>query len=188
MVKTLVRIVTAGVLLLSPGFAQKQDKNHNDPFVAGGTNEDKVVKQVRHELLSLPYYGVFDDLGFTVAGGTVTLMGEVTRPTLQSDAEHAVKKVEGVTQVVNKIEVLPLSPMDDQIRIAEYRSIYGDPALATRYGYRALPPIHIIVKNGHVRLEGVVANKGDKDIVNARANTVPNVFSVDNALQVEGTN
>jgi hyperosmotically inducible protein len=95
--------------------------------------------------------------------------------------------VEGVTEVVNNIEVLPPSPMDDQIRLAEYRAIYGDPALSTRYGFRALPSIHIIVKNGHVTLEGVVANQGDKNIVNIRANSVPNVFSVTNDLQVEGS-
>jgi len=134
----------------------------------------------------LPYYGVFDDLAFRVDGGKVTLLGEVTRPTLKSDAENVVKRVEGVTQVENRIEVLPLSSMDDQIRIAEYRAIYGDPALSTRYGYRALPSIHIIVKNGNVTLEGVVANEGDKNLVNMRANSVPNVFSVTNNLRVEG--
>ena len=133
----------------------------------------------------LPYYGVFDDLAFRVDGSTVTLLGAVTRPTLESDAENVVKRVEGVTQVVNNIEVLPPSPMDDQTRRAEYRAIYGDPALSTRYGYRALPSIHIIVKNGNVTLEGVVANQGDKNLVNIRANGVPNVFAVKNDLQVE---
>lgn len=187
MLTTLVRIVVAGVFLLSSGFAEEQDKKHNDAFVAGAAGEERIARQVRHELLMLPYYGVFDDLAFGIEGSTVTLSGEVTRPTLKSDAENVVKRIEGVTKVVNKIEVLPPSPMDDQIRIAEYRAIYGDPALSTRYGFRALPSIHIIVKNGHVRLEGVVANKADKDIVNARANSVPNVFSVDNSLQVEGS-
>src|SRR5207237_2666990 len=105
--------------------------------------------------------------------------------TLKSDAENVVKRIEGVNEVINKIEVLPLSPMDDQIRMAVYRAIYGDPALSTRYGYRALPSIHIIVRNGHVTLEGVVANEADKNIVNVRANGVPNVFSVTNDLQVE---
>src|SRR5947208_1296039 len=141
-----------------------------------------MAREVRHELVMLPYYGVFDDLAFRVEGGTVTLLGQVTRPTLKSDAEGVTKRVEGVTQVVNNIEVLPLSPMDDQIRMAEYRAIFGDPALSTRYGFRALPSIHILVKNGNVRLEGVVANKGDKDLINIRANGVPNVFSVTNDL------
>jgi hyperosmotically inducible protein len=105
---------------------------------------------------------------------------------LKSDAAGVLKRVEGVTNVVNNIEVLPLSPDDDRIRIATYRAIYGDPALSTRYGYRALPSIHIIVKNGHVRLEGVVANTGDKDIAGIRANGVSGAFSVENDLRVEG--
>ena len=133
----------------------------------------------------LPYYGIFDDLAFRVDGSTVTLMGSVARPVLKSDAENVVKRIEGVTQVVNQIKVLPLSPMDDQIRMAEYRAIYGDSQLGTRYGYRALPSIHIIVENGHVTLEGVVANQFDKNLINVRANAVPNVFSVTNNLVVE---
>jgi hyperosmotically inducible protein len=120
-----------------------------------------------------------------VEGSKVTLLGAVTRPTLKSDAENVTKRVEGVTQVDNRIEVLPLSSMDDQIRIAEYRAIYGDPVLSTRYGFRAVPSIHIIVKNGNVNLEGVAANQGDKDLINIRANGVPNVFHVTNDLQVE---
>jgi hyperosmotically inducible protein len=103
--------------------------------------------------LQLPYYGVFDDVAFKTEGGTVTLMGVVTQPVLKSDAESVVKRVAGVTNVINQIEVLPLSPNDDQIRRAEFRAIYGDSALSTRYGFRALPSIHILVKNGHVQLE-----------------------------------
>ncbi len=178
------------VLLLSPaGIAasnDKSDKDHNDAFRNGPVDETQIAKRVRHELLMLPYYNIFDDLAFQVNGTTVTLLGEVTRPVLKSDAANVVKRVEGVTNVINQIEVLPLSPMDDQIRRAEYRAIYGDPTLSTRYGFQALPSIHIIVKNGHVRLEGVVANSADKNIVGIRANSVPNVFSVENALQVEG--
>ncbi len=184
---TFGRVTIAGLFLLCAGLAQKHDQDHNDVFVPGAADEARIAKQVRHELLMLPYYGVFDDIAFRVEGGTVTLLGEVTRPVLRSDAENVVKRIEGVTKVANKIEVLPPSPMDDQIRIAEYRAIYGDPTLSIRYGYRALPSIHIIVKSGHVRLEGVVANKADKDIINIRANGVPNVFSVDNQLQVEGS-
>ena len=96
------------------------------------------------------------------------------------------KRVEGVTQVNNEIEVLPPSPMDDQIRRAEARAIYGDPALGDRYGNQALPPIHIIVKNGNVTLEGVVANQFDKNLINVRSNAVPNVFKVQNDLMVAG--
>jgi hyperosmotically inducible protein len=165
--------------------AAEQDKQHKDAFVPGDSNEARLAHEVRHELVMLPYYGIFDDLAFRVDGGTVTLMGAVTRPTLKSDAENVVKRIEGVTQVVNQIKVLPLSPMDDQIRLAEYRAIYGDPQLGTRDGYRALPSIHIIVENGHVTLEGVVANQFDKNLINTRANSVPNVFSVTNNLVVE---
>ncbi len=186
MSKTASKLLLMGVLSLSVSFAEKHDKDHNDAFIPGNQNDSRIAREVRHELVMLPYYGVFDDLAFKVDGGTVTLMGAVTRPTLKSDAERVVKKIEGVTQVVNNIKVLPPSPMDDQIRVAEYRAIYGDPALSTRYGFRALPSIHIIVDNGHVDLEGVVANEADKNLVNIRANSVPNVFSVTNNLQVEG--
>jgi hyperosmotically inducible protein len=112
-------------------------------------------------------------------------MGSVVRPTLKSSAENVTKNVEGVNKVTNNIKVLPLSGMDDQTRLAEYRAIYGDSSLGTRYGYRALPSIHIIVENGHVTLEGVVANQFDKNLINVRANAVPNVFSVTNNLVVE---
>jgi hyperosmotically inducible protein len=133
----------------------------------------------------LPYYGVFDNLAYKVDGSTVTLLGQVTRPTLKSDAEHVVKDIEGVDKVVNDIEVLPLSPNDDRIRIAVYRTIYSQPSLS-RYGFQAVPSIHIIVKNGNVALEGTVANQGDKDIAKMQANSVPGVFSVTNNLRVEG--
>jgi hyperosmotically inducible protein len=176
----------AGALLISPAAqGQKADKNHRDVFVRGSADENTMIQKVRHELLMLPYYGVFDDIAFKVDGSTVTLLGAVTRPTLKSDAEGVVKRVAGVEQVVNQIEVLPLSSMDDGIRRAEYRAIYGDPVLSTKYGYSALPSIHIIVKNGAVTLEGVVANKADRDLVYLRANAVQGVFSVKNELQVE---
>jgi hyperosmotically inducible protein len=156
----------AGTLLVSSGVAakDKNDDKHLDPYVTGPVNEARVVQEVRHQLVMLPYYGVFDDLGFTVNGGTVTLVGQVTQPVLKDDAGRALKKVEGVTNVVNNIEVLPLSPNDDNIRRGAYRAIYGDPSLSTRYGFRALPSIHIIVKNGNVRLEGVVANEMDRNV------------------------
>src|SRR5438270_1622203 len=170
-----VLLITAAFLLQSTVFGAKHDPKHNDVFVQGDANENRLAKEVRHQLVMLPYYGVFDDLAFRVEDGRVTLLGQVTRPTLKSDAENVTKRIEGVTQVDNQIEVLPLSPMDDQIRMAEYRAIYGDPSLSTRYGYRALPSIHIIVKNGQVTLEGVVANEGDKNLINIRANGVSNV-------------
>jgi hyperosmotically inducible protein len=177
--------LTLAVLLSVPAsFAQKHDKNHQDAFV-GDPDETEIAKHVRHELVMLPYYNIFDDLAFRVEGSTVTLLGAVVRPTLKDDAGRVVKKVPGVQQVVNNIEVLPVSPMDDQIRRAEYRAIYGDPSISTRYGFRALPSIHIIVKNGHVTLEGVVANQADKNLIGIKANGVPSVFSVTNNLLSE---
>lgn len=152
---------------------------------ANGTPRTNVEKAVRHELVMLPYYNVFDNLSYRVdANGHVTLYGQVTRPTLKSDAANVVKRVEGVTGVTNDIEVLPLSSFDDRIRLAVARAIYGYGPMQ-RYALGAQPPIHIIVKNGHVTLEGVVANEGDKNIANIRANGVSGVFSVDNKLQVE---
>lgn len=171
--------------LSSVTIAAGQDNNHRDAFVPGGPDESHLIQQVRHALLMLPYYGVFDDLAFKVDGSTVTLLGAVTRPTLKSDAESAVRHAEGVSQVVNQIEVLPLSPDNDRIRMAVYRAIYGDPSLSMRYGYQAVPSIHIIVKNGNTTLEGVVANKADSDLAYMRASSVPGVFSVTNNLQVE---
>jgi hyperosmotically inducible protein len=179
----------AGALIAFPAQGQHKESvkgEHQDPYLRGSRNESRVIKDVRHQLIMLPYYGVFDDLGFVVNGGTVTLVGEVTRPTLKSDAGNVLKGIEGVTEVVNNIEVLPLSPNDDRIRIAAYRAIYGDSVLGTRYGYQALPSIHIIVKNGNVRLEGVVANEGDRNIAGIRANGVEGAFSVVNDLRLEG--
>ena len=131
----------------------------------------------------LPYFGVFDNIEYSVDGETVTLLGDVTRPTLKSDAENVVKRIEGVEHVVNKIEVLPPSPMDDQLRLALYRTIYGFPALE-KYALGVQKPIRIIVKNGHVTLEGVVDSEADKNLAGIRANAVPGIFSVTNNLQI----
>jgi hyperosmotically inducible protein len=185
MSRKLVLVASMALALSAAAVAAKHDSNHNDVFIPGDANENRIAKEVRHQLVMLPYYGVFDDIAFRVEGSKITLVGAVTRPTLKSDAGNVTKRVEGVTEVDNQIEVLPLSPMDNQIRMAEYRAIYGDPVLSTRYGFRAIPSIHIIVKNGNVNLEGVVANQGDKDLINVRANGVPNVFKVTNDLQVE---
>jgi hyperosmotically inducible periplasmic protein len=146
-------------------------------------SEARIQKEVRHELLMLPYFSVFDYIAFQVKGDTVTLQGEVTRPTLKSDAENVVKHIEGVQQVINNIEVLPPSPMDDQLRLALYRAIYGYPALE-KYALGVQKPIRIIVKNGRVTLEGGVDTETDKNLVTVRANSVPGVFSVTNNLQV----
>jgi hyperosmotically inducible protein len=146
--------------------------------------QDRLRREVRHELVMLPYYGVFDNLAFRIEGNTVILEGQVTRPTLKSDAESAVRGIEGVERVVNNIDVLPLSPNDDRIRLATYRAIYGQASL-NRYALQAVPPIHIIVNNGHVTLEGVVANQGDKNLAEIQARGVSGVFSVTDHLRVE---
>jgi hyperosmotically inducible protein len=184
MLQILKLFLMTGVFLASGYSASAGDKHHNDAFVRGPEGESRVAQQVRHELLMLPYYSVFDDLAFRVEGSTVTLYGAVTNPTLKSDAENVVKRVEGVTNVVNEIKVLPLSPTDWQIRKAMFRAIYGDPQIGDRYGHQALPSIHIIVENGHVTLEGVVNSDADKNLIGIRANSVPGVFSVTNNLVV----
>ena len=174
----------AACLALVPLQAQKNKDKGSAVANAGAKAQDRITREVRHELVMLPYYGVFDNLAYRVDGSTVTLMGQVTRPTLKSDAGNVVKGIEGVERVDNKIQVLPLSSMDDGIRMAEYRAIYGNPGL-DRYAMQAVPPIHIIVDNGKVTLEGVVATQADKDMAGIRANTVSGVFSVTNNLRVE---
>jgi hyperosmotically inducible protein len=146
-------------------------------------SRDRIAREVRHELITLPYYGVFDNMAFRVEGDTVTLLGQVTRPTLKSDAERAVKQIEGVRRVDNQIEVLPLSPVDDRIRLNVYVATYGQPDL-NQYALRAVPPIHIIVKNGNVTLEGAVAIEMDKTLFFTQTSGVPGVVSVTNRLQV----
>lgn len=154
------------------------------PARSSANFEAWLTREVRHELVLLPFYSVFDNLQYKVDGAKVTLFGQVVRPTLKDDAEAAVKRIEGVESVDNQIEVLPLSPNDDRIRRAEYRAIYSFSSLQM-YELRSVPPIHIIVKNGHVTLEGSVASEADKNAANIRANTVSGVFSVTNNLRVD---
>jgi len=176
MTRTIQSLVLAGALAIgaSPIFAGTSTSPAQD-----------LARQVRHQLVMIPYYSVFDDLNYSVdsSTGVVTLSGAVTWPVVKDDAVKSVKHVPGVTQVVDNIRVLPLSPFDNRIRAAEYRSIYGFGGLY-RYGLGTQPSIHIIVDNGHVTLTGVVDNQGDKDIANIRANSVPGVFSVTNNLRV----
>jgi hyperosmotically inducible periplasmic protein len=153
------------------------------PDPASAKAQERIIKEVRHELLMLPYVGVFDNLAYKVDGYNVTLMGQVVRPVTKSDAQNAVKHIEGVERVDNQIEVLPPSSQDDRLRRQLFRAIYGYPALE-RYALGVLKPIRIIVKNGHVALEGVVDSEADKNLAGIRANGVPGIFSVDNHLQV----
>ena len=155
----------------------------NQSSSATGNSEAELANQVRHQLVMLPWYSVFDNLQYTVQGNEVILSGEVVRPVVKDEAASAVKHIKGVQEVDDQIEVLPLSPFDHQIRRAELREIYSFPSLQ-RYGMGTMPSIHIIVKNGHVTLEGVVDNQTDKDLAGLRANGVPNVFSVTNNLRV----
>ena len=150
------------------------------------TGEAYLQREVGHVLTGVPWYTVFDILQYSVSGNDVTLSGAVVKPTVKTDAENAVKNIEGVEKVNDQIEVLPVSQMDDQIRRAEYRAIYSQDLLS-RYGVGALQSIHIIVKDGHVTLEGQVDSQADKDAATLYAKTVPNVFSVANDLVVTGS-
>jgi hyperosmotically inducible periplasmic protein len=150
---------------------------------ASARAQDRITREVRHELLMLPYFGVFDYIAYKVDGYNVTLLGQVVRPSLKSDAGNVVKRIEGVEKVDNQIEVLPPSSIDDGLRLRLFRAIYGDPALQ-RYELGVQKPIRIIVKNGRVTLEGVVDSEADKNLVGLRANGVSGTFSVTNNLQV----
>jgi hyperosmotically inducible periplasmic protein len=172
-------LIVALASLTAIGLAQ----DRNQPSVR---SQERITREVRHEILMLPYFGVFDNIAFKVDGGTVTLLGQVVRPTTKSDAENAVKHIEGVDKVDNQIEVLPTSPFDDRLRRRLFRAIYGYPALE-KYALGVQKPIRIIVKNGHVTLEGVVDNEGDKNFAGMRANGVSGSFSVTNNLAVEGS-
>jgi len=177
------------VLLSFPALSQQAAAPGTTSSTQNGQLSDRglqrITKEVHHELVLLPYYGVFDNLAYKVSpDGTVTLLGQVVRPTTKSDAENAIKHIEGVERVDNQIQVLPLSPNDDRIRMATYRAIYGNQAL-NQYALRAVPTIHIIVNNGHVTLEGAVATQMDKQIAEMQAKQVSGVFSVTNNLQVD---
>ena len=175
-------VIVAALFAAAPGFSSQEGKDR--AVQPGARSEDRLTHEVRHELVMLPYYGVFDNLAYRVDGGTVTLLGQVTRPSLKNDAGSVVKQIEGVDRVDNQIQVLPLSSMDDHSRLAVYRAIYGHPGL-DRYALQAVPPIHIIVDSGKVTLEGVVSTQADKDMANIRASGVSGIFSVVNNLRVE---
>jgi hyperosmotically inducible periplasmic protein len=174
-----VKLIITAILLCSTVSTLLAQK-HSQP---SAKFTQRVQKQVTHEILMLPYYGEFDAIGFKIDGYDVTLFGHVLRPSLKSEAEYSVRKIEGVEKVNNQIEVLPPSPMDDDLRRRLFRAIYGYAPLQ-RYGVGSNRPIHIIVDRGHVALEGVVDSAGDKNMVGIRANGVPGVFSVKNNLAV----
>ncbi len=185
MKKSLLAVLAVSLILSMVAFASPAFQDSQPAGTLPQKSFDRIVKEVRHELVMLPYYGVFDNLAYKVdPDGTVTLLGQVSRPTLKSDAENVVEHIEGVEKVANNIEVLPTSIDDDRIRRAAYRAIYGNSVLS-QYQLRAVPPIHIIVKNGNIILEGVVARTMDKQIAGMQANSVHGAFSVTNNLVVE---
>src|SRR5438270_3758981 len=167
----------------NPATASQNDRYKVGSHGISQQGEQRLVKEVRHELIMLPYYSVFDNLEYQVSGNSVRLLGQVTNPSLKKDAESAVKHIEGVENVENNIETLPPSPMDDQIRMQAYRAIYGYDGLF-RYANGAVPPIHIIVNRGKISLEGVVDNDTDKNLAYMRARGVPGAFEVTNNLRV----
>ncbi len=148
------------------------------------TGRQRVMEKIRKELVTLPFYGVFDNLAYSFDGQTATLYGQVVRPTTRSDAERRVRKIAGVARVVNQIEVLPLSSFDDSIRQRAYRQIFGTAGLY-RYAMGVNPSVHIVVNRGHLTLEGVVANEGDRRLARIAALQVPGVFSVTNNLRLD---
>ena len=170
------RLITLTMLTVVLGSAQ------NAPI--SDKARQRLEREVRHEVVTLPFFDVFDNIAFRVDGYKVTLLGQVTTPSLKSDAEKAVKGIEGVERVDNQIEVLPLSPNDDGLRRALFRAIYGFEGMQ-KYALPVIKPIRIIVKNGQVSLEGVVANQADKNIAGIQANGVSGVFKVNNNLVVE---
>ena len=178
----IVSVILLGLLPVASLWGKPGKQVKNGGFAT--TPEGRIEREVGHELRLLPFFSVFDNLEFRVNSGRVELMGQVVNSALKEDAENVVKHIEGVETVVNNIEVLPPSPADDAIRRAEYRAIYSQPGFE-RYSMQAIPPIHIVVKNGQVTLEGVVADQGDKNLAGVHANAVSGVFSVTNNLRVE---
>lgn len=178
-------LIIFGLLAAVAAYAQarQKSKGHMTPS-SEQRMEQRIAREVGHELRMLPNYGMFDNLTYKVSGGTVTLAGQVNQATLKDDAEHRVKKIEGVEKVVNEIEILPVSPNDDRLRRQVARVIFQDQRLS-HYSIQAVPPIHIIVRGGNVFLEGVVRDESDKNVAGIRANSVPGVFSVTNNLRVE---
>ena len=177
--KSFVALAAAFALAATVAVAAAQDRVAGESY-----GQQQIAKKVRKELLTLPYAGVFDNLAYRVEGGTVTLYGQVVRPTTRKDAERRAKRIAGVERVVNHIEVLPLSSFDDSIRVRTYRALYNTGGLY-RYFQGANPSLRIIVNRGQVTLEGVVANEGDRRLAHIAASGVPGAFSVTNNLRTD---
>jgi len=184
----LATVAALGTGNLAPASAQQNPESQQVAPRGSAPQPPKntLAGQVDRALSSMPRYTIFDNIAYKVRGGKVVLSGQVAQPIVKSDAEDAVKSIKGVTLVVDKIQVLPLSPFDDQTRQAEYHAIYDFPSLS-HYGLGSYHAIRIIVDNGHVTLYGTVDSKSDADTANIRANSVPNVFSVTNNLTVQAS-
>lgn len=184
--KSFFRFLVAVSIALATGASAVALPDNPDQHMQISTtqSQDRIVREVRHELLMLPQLTIFDNLSYKVEDNTVTLLGQVRNAILKDEAQAAVKRIEGVHEVNNQIEILPASFNDDRIRRQVARAVFRQPRLF-EYSTEPVPSIHIIVKNGHVNLEGVVSNQGDKDVAGIQANGVPGVFSVQNNLQVE---
>jgi hyperosmotically inducible protein len=179
-------LTAAGVLIaasLLPGLAKAQIANDTKPRHTEDKTPENLPREVHHQLLVLPFYSVFDSIEFTIQGRRVTLTGYVIRQTLKEQAEASIRSIEGAGPVVNKIEVLPISTTDDELRRNSYRAIFEDATLA-KYGIPPVPTIHIIVKNGTVILEGAVGSDEDKILAGKRAQAVANVSGVRNDIGV----
>lgn len=170
-----IGILVATILAVIPAFTQA---------TGPGENERRLTEQVRHELVMLPYYSVFDHIQFRVEGDRVILLGKVSRPTLKTAAGRVVKHIEGIKEIDNQVKVLPLSSFDDRIRLGVYRALFRNDMLS-RYSLGAMPSIHIIVENGDVALEGSVATDAERNVAGMMANGVSGVFSVQNNLRVD---
>src|SRR5262249_11334174 len=164
-------IIGLGSLVIGATSASAAPVPDNPPSKA------RLAKEVRKKLVMLPYYGVFDNLAYSIDGGTVTLHGQVVRPSTRSDAARSVARIPGVTRVVNNIEVLPLSSFDDSIHVRTLRALQRSGGLY-RYFLGANPSLHIVVNRGHVTLTGVVDSNLDRQLAYMTARQVPGTFSV----------
>src|SRR5262245_6714433 len=179
-------ITVSGLPAPGTGNLRNESKPQTRQKSSSKNTVEYLKKEVRHELLTLPYYGIFDWLEAEIRyEDTVILRGQVIRPTTKSDAENRVKRIEGVEKVINRIEVLPLSPNDDRLRRALYRALFNSNSTLFRYSMGANPSIHLIVKNGNATLKGVVSNRGDSQIAYIKARGVPGLFGVTNELRIE---
>ncbi|MEO5922870.1 MAG: BON domain-containing protein [Bryobacteraceae bacterium] len=173
---TISTLVVAATLMALPTFAATNGAPVSNP---------NLERDVRHAINTLAYYGVFDDLNFSIdPTGAVTLSGQVMQYSVHNNALKAVRNVSGVTQVNDQIEVLPLSPFDNNIRIRAYNAIFGFPALS-RYALNSRSPVRILVKNGNVTIAGVVNNELDRTLIYSRLQSLPQVFSVTNHLRLD---